>query len=330
MIIIRVMTLIVLCTLTFESFAESTAEISYKIGKSVETLFYKKDFNAINDLDDDYRLNESRLPDGRWKTTFVYSSFAWVSKRGATNEWIHKLKIADEWIKATPSHPAPYLAKAELLINFAWDARGPGYADTVKPEQWELFHQSIADARSTLEMSTPLKSQHPFWFKTMVVIAKAQGWPKEEFLKLYNLSSELHPTYYFTHFRAADYFQPRWNGSKKELRDFVMNAVRKSHDKEGYTLYTRIYWSQLWALKDKTFAPGYAEWKYMKKGFEDIMNDYPNSTWNLNAFASYACLAEDWPTMQKLALKIGDSPETAIWNSQSKYYACLNEANSHL
>jgi len=158
----------------------------------------------------------------------------------------------------------------------------------------------------------------------MEVVALAQNWPKPEFDYLYEKAVEVAPTYYFIHFKAADYYQPRWHGSRKALRQFVENAVEKSKAKEGMTLYTRIYWSQLWALKENTFAPGYAEWRKMRQGFLDIEKDYSDSVWNLNAFAYYACLAEDWATVDKLAKRIGTKPHLSIWSSASKYYTCKN------
>ena len=213
------------------------------------------------------------------------------------------------------------------MTNYAWDARGGGWASSVTEPQWKLFHERISSARKVLEESVKISGSHPCWYLEMEVIAKAQSWPTGKFDALYKSAVDAHPTYYFIHFRAADYYQPRWHGSKKELQNFVNNAVEKTKRLEGYTLYTRIYWSQLWALKDKTFLPGYAEWKYMKQGFEDIMRDYPHSVWNLNAFAYYACMAEDWSTASQLLKRI-NSPHLSIWGSKANFYSCKSKSSS--
>ena len=117
--------------------------------------------------------------------------------------------------------------------------------------------------------------------------------------------------------------QPRWHGSKIALKKFVDNAVEKSKEKEGLTLYARIYWSQLWALKMNTFASGYAEWPKMRQGFNDIMQDYPNSKWNLNAYAYYACMANDWKTTDRLLAKL-EQPILDIWESLGYFKFCQN------
>lgn len=306
--------------------AKDAITISNEISDKSVRLFYENDFESINSMDDEFRNKQSRLPDGRWKLTFVYHRLGNVSKRGATDEWKLKFANARKWRQQTPYHPAPYIAKAKLLIAYAWDIRGSGWANTVSEAQWHLFHKKIAEARKILDDSRPISGSHPLWFLLMEKIAISQGWSPETFDDLFTQGTKRYPTYYFLYFGAADYLQPRWHGSKKELRRFVNRAVELSRDKEGYTLYTRIYWSQLWALKDKTFSPGYADWKFMKQGFEDIARDYPDSVWNLNAFAYYACMAKDWDTSNQLLKKVGDTPHMSIWETMSSYYTCKTQS----
>jgi hypothetical protein len=308
--------------------ASDAITIAKEISNKAEQFFYTQNFNAINEMDDQYRNSQSRLPDGRWNLTFIYSNIGSVSSRGAESEWKNKLKLVNNWINKTPNHAAPYLAKADILIGYAWDARGSDWANTVTDHQWILFNTRIQEARKVLEDSSSITATHPYWFLEMEIIAKAQSWPVDKFQKLYNSASDMYPTYYFIHFRAADYYQPRWHGSKQKLREFINAAVDKSKDKEGMTLYTRIYWSQLWALKENTFANGYAEWPIMKQGFEDIMRDYPTSTWNLNAYAYYSCMAKDWETTKKLINKIGNEPHLSIWESKEKYYTCKSHEDT--
>lgn len=304
------------------SFADDAITISSKIAKLAESQFYERNFVAINEDEYEYRTAQSRLPDGRWKLTFIYSNLGNVARRGDEVEWKKKINLVDEWIQKTPSQPAAYLAKAEILISYAWDARGGGWANSVTPEQWRIFHKRISEARKILEDSYEITKGNPYWFLEMEVIAKAQSWAEEEFDALYQAAVTAVPTYYFIHFRAADYYQPRWNGSKEKLRAFVDNAVSKSKSSEGMTLYARIYWSQLWALQNKTFDDGYGEWDNMRQGFEDIMQQYPRSSWNLNAFAYYACMAKDWETFRRLSSQIGDQPHLSIWEKTSKFSSC--------
>ncbi len=60
----------------------------------------------------------------------------------------------------------------------------------------------------------------------------------------------------------------------------------------------------------------------MKQDFDDIMKDYPESLWCLNAYAYSACLAKDEMTTQRILEKIGNSPHYEIWKSKAPYDVC--------
>ena len=167
--------------------------------------------------------------------------------------------------------PLPYLAKASFLIAYAWDARGTGYANTVKTADWQIFRERISQARKVLERSATISKKSPLWYECMQQIATAQSWSEDDFLHLFREGVDKEPTYYFLYFNAATYLLPRWHGSATKLADFVNGAVKATEIQEGQTLYARIYWSLLWALGDQTFAPGYADWTRMRRGFEDIV-----------------------------------------------------------
>ena len=111
----KLIKIFVLLTMSNAIFAADAVSISREIAGNVENLFYKRNFSAINQLDDDFRTHESRLPDGRWKITMIYDNFGEVSWRGAENEFKLQLQLVDEWISQTPAHPAPYFAKSKIL-----------------------------------------------------------------------------------------------------------------------------------------------------------------------------------------------------------------------
>src|SRR2546426_627080 len=46
--------------------------------------------------------------------------------------------------------PWPHYFKGSLLVDYAWDARGNGLANTVTSEGWELFDQRLTEAAPEL------------------------------------------------------------------------------------------------------------------------------------------------------------------------------------
>lgn len=283
-----------------------------------------EDFASLNAMAGALNNSKERLPDGRWKLTFVFSNLTSDIRKHDEHAWKSRLEQFDRWISKTPNDATPYIAKANALTSYAWDARGGGYANTVKESDSLLFKKRIADARTVLESVPQISKNSPMWYNSMQTVALAQGWTMEEYGKLFQEAVKKEPTYYFLYFNAATYFLPRWHGDAKEIARFVEYAVESSKSKEGQTLYARIYWSLLWALGDNTFGPENAQWPRMRQGFRDIVKSYPDN-WNINAFVYYACMAKDFETVAQIAPKI-TTMENGLWQSPVRYTSCLDMA----
>jgi hypothetical protein len=317
---------LVLCLTPTGATATETLQAVKNIQSEVFQALANEQFAKINAMADNLSESRERLPDGRWKLSFVTHGLTGDIPKRDASAWGARLQLMDRWIAATPGNPTPYIAKAQVLLAYAWDARGNGYANTVKEEDWPIFRQRIAQARDTLEKSEKISKRSPLWYEKMQDIAKAQSWPEEDFVRLFREGAAKEPANYILYFKAADYLLPRWHGSARQLADFVNSAVAATEKKEGQTLYTRIYWSLLWALEDRTFSPGYADWPRMRQGFEDIVRVYPDN-WNLNAYTYYACMAQDWQTARIIGAKL-TTVAMELWKDPQIYKRCMQEPSS--
>ena len=324
---------VLLLLFAIPAFANNTGDDAVmeaaQIGAQVEKHFYTRQFKAIQTLDEELRTSKDkqRLSDGRWSITFLFSQLG-VSSYNSKNydEWLLKEAIANEWISQAPDEVTPYLARAVIELGHAWAIRGNGYASQISVERMAAFKHQVSRARKTLEHTVFEKQKHPLWFYNMLEIAKLQSWDPNSFKTLFDGAAQTYPGYEFLYFQATEYYQPIWLGSKADLKRFVDESVERTRGTEGMVMYTRLYWYMLHRLRDQTFDPGNAQWAPMKQGFERLMQDYPKSKWNLNAFGYYACMAKDWDTFSKLQPSIGEAPAMAIWSQPSRYYTCVEQA----
>jgi len=60
----------------------------------------------------------------------------------------------------------------------------------------------------------------------------------------------------------------------------------------------------------------------MKEGFEQMMKATPDSLWNLNSFAYFACRANDADTYRKLRKEIGGRVYGDAWPSNYTMEIC--------
>lgn len=311
---------------TFAHAVEGTQERINAIHATVRTAFIARRFVEINSLAGQMRQQRSRLADGRWELPFVTGALDWNLQPRDSAAWQARMAQIDDWIAITPRDSTPYLAKATLLVDYAWDARGSGWANTVDEKGWRLFKERLTTAQQVLESSSAISKTSPVWYETMQKVALGLSWPEPAYTSLFNEAIQLEPTYYPFYFNAAQYFLPRWQGRPGDVAKFVDEAVYRTQRKEGQTLYARIYWSLLWAFKNQTFAPGRAKWPRMRLGFQDILRSYPDN-WNANAYAFYACMAEDWSSYQQ-ATKMMTHPEPRMWMYGLNTVSCSQRAVS--
>ncbi len=98
-----------------------------------------------------------------------------------------------------------------------------------------------------------------------------------------------------------------------------------------YSLYTRIYWD-LTEQEGPDFDPfrdSHADWSLMKAGFEGLMKRYPKSKWNLNAYAYFACRANDGATYGELRARIGQDVIPSAWASNYSTDVCDERLLGH-
>ncbi|MGE0484262.1 MAG: hypothetical protein AB7Q81_08975 [Gammaproteobacteria bacterium] len=281
------------------------------------------DFAALNARDDDLRTTGERSADGRFALAVWFDDFeqGWRESRPEQRQRI--LARVDSWIGQSPAQVTPHLVKALLLIQDAWIARGDGYATELEDWQTRRFADRIGEARRVLERAPPSSREHPHWYVAMETVALAEGWGLFEFSALLHEAMDRAPDYHPIYFVAASYFQPHWHGSPTLLEEFIDTASTPASGPPRDELYARIQWAQAAAYGDGMFRDKGGDWQHMKRGFEQMLDAFPGSMHNLNAFAYFACRAEDDNTLADLAGRLDAGLHLDVWGTLSQRHLCL-------
>lgn len=284
----------------------------------------RRNFNALERTAESLREKNVPLKDGQPALAGFYAG---VSKcvqsrcgdeRQSEAEWAAHARLLDEWIQAFPTSPTARLAKATFTKEYAWYVRGLGVASTVSESRWPKFNERIQQARSLLEAIGSEAENDPHWYATMLSIALVQGWPKDEFEKIYREGIKKFPYYTPLYFSKGSFVSPRWGGSQEDFNLFVEDSVRSTRNTMGETMYTRLHWSS-WS--GDMFRTGKTDWRRMKNGFSQITKDYPHP-WNINNFAKFACMAGDAPVLAEQLAKINTTPMMEAWDDSDFLAAC--------
>lgn len=94
--------------------------------------------------------------------------------------WEALLGSLKKWTSACPQSATARIAIADTYVNYAWHARGIGYADTVSNHSWNAFEDRLASAKSALVEASKLKEKSLYWYQVMFNIALGEGWDKAQ------------------------------------------------------------------------------------------------------------------------------------------------------
>lgn len=313
-------TLVILLSTLMTSHPSAAASIQSR----VVGLFESEQFDKLEALGARYRESQSRTPSGLWHLGDYYSGLYSVFDALDTAPifWQMKERAVKNWMVAYPDSPAAHLMYANMLISHGWQIRGVGYADMVKPENWQPFFDYLELAREHLLEHEDIASQDPEWFFLMARIARAQGWPNKDFVAMIDEGLRRHPGYYPLYFETVEGLLPKWGGSVEDIEAFALDAVARTKSTEGYTLYARIYWyASQTQFKDRLFDETRVDWPTMRQGIDDVLAQYPDN-WNINNFAYFACLAKDRGKTAELMARIEIPLIRDVWRSGQTYRAC--------
>jgi hypothetical protein len=283
-----------------------------KFDQLIETL------SQADQLTDDGMPQVWGVSQGLWELLYQWKN------------WQFNLDKIAEWRKEIPDSYGADFAEATLWRAWGWHARGDTLASTVTPEGWKLFGEKLARADRVLERSKAWASKSPLWYQLRLSVARDMNWDRKRYQALFDEATLRFPWYVPLYLSAANYLSPKWGGSYEEVDKLARRTIATPFGNDN-SLYTRIYWD----LTDQEgpefdlFRDSHADWSLMKAGFDGLLKRYPKSKWNLNAYAYFACRANDGAAYGELRARIGRDLVPSAWASNYSTDVCDERLLGH-
>jgi hypothetical protein len=285
------------------------------ISGRVQSLLAVKDYDSLDKLADQFRRSKAAYVDGYWKLWAFYEGFR-PSKKAPDEQWTARLGAIRDWMKQKPNSVTAPVALAENLTGYAWKARGGGYADTVTESGGKLFEERLAESRRVLDGAYKLKTVCPHSFAVAQRIALGEGWPREDYEKLFTAAIECEPTYGSYYFRKVLHLMPRWHGQPGDWEKFAEQSANHMGGDDGEVLYARIAWfvHDLGFYKD-IFRETQLNGNRVKRGYELMLKRYPDSLTVAAQFGRLAVVNGDPHTARVMLDRLGGKIDLEIWSS---------------
>jgi membrane associated rhomboid family serine protease len=292
-------------------------------GCRAQQLFIDGDYRTLDAWLEKSSAKLEDLPDGSSTLEGIAGGLSELFDFGGLQPaevWGH---LAD-WRHAVAGSVYAELMEVKYLEAWAWAARGSGYASSVSQQGWAIYAHRLTMARSGLEEIGARSTGRELWYTLSLRIGLAQSKSIDELRGLFDAGVKVAPGYLPLYRAMLRALMPRWGGSYEQVDQFITQLTTHQNDDRDFEMYARLYWLFAGLERDDAniFADGRAKWPDMWRGFRQMMQAYPHSDLVPNAFARFACLAEDPTTYRWLRPLIEQRRSAVAWTAKTSIESC--------
>jgi len=287
--------------------------------EEASALLMRERFVELDKMADEVRSSKARFPGGGWKISRFYEALS-KTNAGANateNDWQSHLGLFQRWMAARPQSITARVALAEAYLDYAWAARGNGYANTVTPEGWRLFEERSKQATKVLIDAAALPSKCPHWYEVMQQVALAAGANKNQHRVIFEQAIKFEPLYFAYYQRYAHALQPQWEGEPGDIKALADETYRRVGGKEGAHIYFEIASNLCGRCGD--FSTGDFSWQKLQEGFAALEELYGLTPLKLNRFAFMATAYGDKQVAARAFLRIGPNWDSSVWGTRARF-----------
>ena len=209
-----------------EPMMEKRLETTYRI------LLQKRQFASLDAIGHTLRTRRILGPSGTWLLGYLYRSLEPEDSQNA-----RFIDYVEEWSKELPESLTAHHLLGDALVQWAWDARGGGWASEVTEEGWKLFEERLRRAVPHLERAAS-EGKDPYALAELIQAGMGLGYPREKVRGFLDAAVTIDPHHAHEPYRAyARYLMPRWHGEPGELDDYIEESVKRTRSEMGDSLY---------------------------------------------------------------------------------------------
>lgn len=283
-------------------------------------LLLAREFDELDRVANELRASKVEYEHGYWKLEAFYGGICELPDAASETRWTNLIAHLKLWVKTKPESITARTALGRALRDYAWNARGSGWANSVTQSGWKLFYARLAEAREVLLSATNTSEKCPFWFNSMLGVGLGEGWPREVYDKIFAAGTNYMRTYAPIYFVKCYHLLPRWHGREGEWEQFAQDTADGFGGEEGDILYARMVWDMhANRVYGNIFKESKISWSRTKRGFQLLQERYPDSLAVISEFCYLCGQAGDRATMKALFAKIDGRVDLRIWEEKQRF-----------
>lgn len=273
-------------------------------------------FDDLEAIAGKLRATRSTFGNGSWKIVEFYESLKCREEEPDSMWQLHDA-IHQQWIASKPQSVTARVAYADFLVEYAWYARGSGWAKDVTAAGRKLFFERLDKANTVLKQARSMPEKDPYFYSVALTVALGQEWPKADYDALVAEAHAFAPDYWEYDTARAYSLLPRWHGGPGDWEAYAAQTAAR-RGSLGPELYARIviYMSSVY---DNVFSETKASWPKTRAGLEIMRRKYPHWLEPVNHTACLAILAHDFPLARNMFKQLGGKYDPGYWETPKEF-----------
>lgn len=286
----------------------------------IRTMALGEQWGELDTLAAELRSTAARFPNGAWKLSHMYDALATPAFAANDDTRILYLKQLDKWAAASKGSPTARAALAGALTEWAWDARGSGYANTVSPQQFVLFKDRLKQAWKQVDYLTRQTNACPYIYEMGLEIGRGLEWEKGQTDAFFREGVSRFPDYERIYYQRYETLLPKWAGAHGECEAFLLSIATNSAIPNAELIYAKLLahaWRG-WAGR-VPFHDFFVDWSRARAGLTRWKEACPDSLEVTSWQALFSGLAGDVADAARYMRLLNGRCDPYVWGSEHMF-----------
>lgn len=211
--------------------------------------------------------------------------------------------------------------RGEGYMDYAWDARGSGWANSVTEDGWKLMKERLAVAEEELTAAWALDPTHSAAADGMVHILIGIGGGRERMEEWFKRAMAVNPYDATACSYKVNYLEPKWHGSNADLLAFGRECL-KTGDWYSDVPFTLADVHILLARNSGDVSAYFRKpevWKDMEEVYETGLKARPKDSQLRTRYLKMAMFAEKWELADRLFKLLGDEAYVSAFATAQEF-----------
>jgi hypothetical protein len=301
---------------------------------SAQRAFLAQDFSGLETLWHRFPAEDIDPIDGESRHGSALDGIDYLFEYGQVRV-SDALATLAHWRKQYPQSVIPDLVEASLFQDWAWSARGQGFAKETAQQQWQLFHVRSIMASASLEDSQARGASEPLWLVLRLNTGLDLSEDRDAMTHLFETSIARFPNYIPLVTTRLRTLMPRWGGSYDDVDNLINRAARRwgiegtssiltRQVSNEEAMYARLYsyYADLEGEETDFYTAGKMRWPEAQEGFDELLKQFPHSDALLNEYAFLACRKGDSAVYRVLRKRVDGHVASGVWTGKYTLARC--------